>query len=405
MAGMKAGEQRRQNILNDLLQKECCTYEYLMETYKISERSMQSDIKELCKQGYEIKGVKARQGYILKSKPEQNKQVYYESTDARKIRKLFIMLILQNSNGYTVDRIAAELRKYNYDSMGADIKTIQSALDELVAERMLSCDSGRYIISTMAPIQLALSTTEALELLNLLETCGKGHHYQATLGEVRKKFTIALFNEPEEEITSSAYVVYNKRYEEAAHLDAILAELNRYPFETKKMDITYTNRNGKQVEVRFAVGNVVYSVEKDRVYLLGECDGAPIIIHYGSISKIEPVEIANTVFQNDFYTRITSSMFGISLEPVVHVKVEFDNLFQIKDKLDRLLVNRPKASLYSEGDVLIYEDDISGLMDFAGYLRRYGYGCRVLEPASLRKIMRDSASRILRAYENLGGVE
>ena len=54
MAKMKAGEARRQSILNDLLKNDCCTYEYLMDTYQISERSMQLDIKELCKQGYKI---------------------------------------------------------------------------------------------------------------------------------------------------------------------------------------------------------------------------------------------------------------------------------------------------------------------------------------------------------------
>ena len=95
MAKMKSGEARRQSILNDLLNNDCCTYEYLMNTYQISERSMQLDIKELCKQGYKIKGIKAKQGYVLNKEEVEEPKGYFEASDAQKIRKLFLMLILQ----------------------------------------------------------------------------------------------------------------------------------------------------------------------------------------------------------------------------------------------------------------------------------------------------------------------
>ena len=398
---MKAGEIRRQNILNDLKNNDCCTYEYLMETYQISERSMQLDIKELCKQGHQIKGVKAKRGYILKRDDTGGRQEYFESSDAQKIRKLFIMLILQNSAGYRIEELLNELRKYNYDSISADIKTIQTALNELEEERMVVCENTKYIVSTMAPIQLALSTSEALDLLNLLETCTRGHHYEAVLNEIRKKFTIALFNEPEEDITSSAYVVYNKKYEEVANLSLVLEKLNQYPFEKQKLRITYKDNLDNQINVLFSVGNVVYSVEKDRIYLLGEADGVPIIIRFASIQKMEADDEKNEVFQNEFYCKITDSMFGISVEPAVHVKVEFDNRFQIKDKVSKLLQNRPQASLLVKDDYLIYEDDVSGLIDFARFLRRFGYNCRVLEPKELQNIMQESAQRILNVYARL----
>lgn len=401
MAGMKAGDKRRLSILKDLQENECCTYEYIMNTYQISERSMQADIKALCKQGYLIKGVKAKQGYILKDAPGKKNQGYYETTDAQKIRKLFIMLILQNSNGYTIERILHELQKYNLDSITADIKTVRAALEELIEERMLVCNNDVYIVSTMAPIQLALNTSEALEVLNLLEACSKGHHYQSTLNDIRRKFTIALFNEPEEEYTSSAYVVYNKKYEEAEKLDNILAELNRYPFEKKQLEITFVNQKGLEITGVFSIGNIVYSVEKDRVYLIVEREETPYIIYYGSVKEIKPTEVENTVFQNDFYRKITDSMFSISIDPPVHVKVEFDNRFQIKDKLSKLLANRTNASIEVNGDCLIYEDEISGLNDFARYLRRYGYSCRVIEPEILKDKLLESAERILEAYARL----
>ena len=98
---------------------------------------------------------------------------------------------------------------------------------------------------------------------------------------------------------------------------------------------------------------------------------------------------------------IVDAMFSISVEEPVHVKVEFDNIFAIREKLNRLRVNRPGARLTEEGGVLYYEDEVSGINDFAGYLRRFGYNCRVLEPERLRNIMKESARRILDAYRQL----
>jgi len=405
MAKMKSGEVRRQSILNDLLQNECCTYEYLMDTYQISERSMQLDIKELCKQGYKIKGVKAKQGYVLRKDDTESIEPkgYFESSDAQKIRKLFLMLILQNSTtGYTVAELGKLLQKYNHDGVQADLKTIQTALNELADARMVAIVNDKYVISGNAPLQLALTSTDAIDLLNLLETCAKGHHHEQILGQIRKKLTIALFNEPEDDsVPSSAYVVYNKSYENAGKLETLLDELNQYPFEEKVLMIEYRNRAQQINKIPFAVGNIVYSVDKDQLYLLGECQGNRLIIRYSTILKIEVTEQQNNIFRNTFYSDIVENMFSISVEDPVHVKVEFDNIFAIREKLNRLLMNRPNASLTESEESLCYEDEISGITDFAGYLRRYGYNCRVIEPESLRNLMRESAQRILDAYKRL----
>lgn len=403
MAKMKSGEARRKNILKDLLDNDCCTYEYLMDTYQISERSMQMDIRELCKQGYQIKGIKAKQGYVLKKEEAEEPKGYFEASDAQKIRKLFLMLILQNSsNGYTVAELGKMLRKYNQEGVRADLKTIRTALNELAEARMVVAVGDKYSISGNALLQLALTSSDAIELLNLLETCSRGHHHEQVLKQIQKKLTIALFNEPEDEdISSSAYVVYNKSFENAGKLEALLDELNRYPFEEKILMIAYRNHAQQIITIPFAVGNVVYSVDKDQLYLLGESKGVRLIIQYGTVINIEATEQENHIFRNAFYRSIIDSMFSISVEDPVHVKVEFDNIFAIREKLNRLRVNRPSARLTEEGGVLYYEDEVSGINDFAGYLRRFGYNCRVLEPERLRNIMKESARRILDAYRQL----
>lgn len=425
MANMKKGDVRRQSILNDLLNQDCCTYEYLMEHYDISERSMKSDIKELCKQGYKIKGVKAKRGYVLTQEQETVLQ-YYESSDLQKIRKLFILQILQNSyNGHTLNEIAKLLEDYNCNGIEEietkkdvrkskkDNTTIKNALKELVEAKMAVAieykdEEGkqfaptRFFISANAPLQLAFSETEAMEILNLLETCSKGHHHEKILEEIQKKLKIALwFDTEDEKKTSSAYVVYNKSYETAKKLDELLQELNRYPFEKKVLQVTYVNRLREEVNIAFAVGDVVYSVDKDKLYLLGEGQGTPLIIQYSTITKIEVTNEENKVFRNRFYANMVNDMFSISIEKPEFVQVEFVDIFAVKEKMRRLLINRPNAKLYEKDGKVYYEDYISGIHDFAAYLRRYGSSCKVIQPQSLRELMKESAKRILDNYERL----
>ncbi len=405
MAGMKAGESRRQSILNDLMTHEYCTYEYLMERYQISERSMQLDIKSLIAQGYQIKGVKAKRGYILTKTEETKESQYFENSDAQKLRKVFLMHVLMNeagANGLRIEEIMEKAKAHNWESgFTADVKTVQTALHELAAEHMVVAHGDRYEISVNAPVQLSFGTTEAIDLLNRLEQQSKGHYYEETLAEIRRKLAIALFNEPEEDNQFSNYVVYQRSFETAKKLATHLEELNKYPFEQKELLISFNGKRGSIEKLPVAVGNVVYSVEKDRLYLIGETKTGPIIIQYETITHMEVGQNENHIFQNAMYQGIVEDMFSISVEPAVHVKVEFENIFRIGEKLRQVVANRPKAYLYEEDGFLIYEDDVRGLYDFAAFLRRFGSSCKVIEPPALVNLMVDSAKRILEAYEGL----
>ena len=47
------------------------------------------------------------------------------------------------------------------------------------------------------------------------------------------------------------------------------------------------------------------------------------------------------------------------------------------------------------------EDTIRGLNDFANYLRKFGYGCKVIEPKELKEKMIFSVKRALDRYNEI----
>lgn len=411
-------ETRRQNILEDLHKMDFCTYEFLQGKYHIKERSMQADIKALINQGYKIKGKKALKGYFLDK--ESAPDSYYVASGKETIRRLYITLILQKSSGMTKRQLAKELSMYystdklidlrskagqnesGTPAVTGDSKTLATDLEVLMKEHLITESApGVYCVSEFSPIQLTLTNDDAIAILNSIDLYGPGHHFQSILADIRSKLVLALFNDVENDFRANDnYMVYNKSFLTSAKLDELLKRLESYPYETKALHITYKIKNNNTKTVDFNVGNVMYSVDKDVLYLLGETlDGTKTIINCSSIMEISVLDHANSIYHNEFFTRIISTMFSISLDKPEHVLVRFDNINQIRSKLERVISNRPKtASLKAEGDHLIYEDTISGIADFANYLRRYGRSCIAIEPESLVELMRNSAKRTLENY-------
>ncbi len=410
MVGMKKADIRRQGILDDL-KAGGCSLEELKEKYASSTETIKADIKYLRAQGLDIATVRknTQNRYVLKQ--EATETTYFEKTSSKNVRKVFLMLMLQKNNGMSFQDIKDAVVKYSRDKYiqyysdrkeeknDLTFNTLRNDIKELLEEKMIQEQDGLYYVSSKAPLQLVLSESEAEHVFMLLENCAKGSVYEKTLNGIKKKMTDAFFYETEG--ASKDYYVYKRKYEEADRIEAILSELSKYSFETKQLAIKYVGNNGQDVTIYMSVGNIVYSLEKDKVYLLGHSKGKPMVITYQQIKSIRETKEDNKVFRNDFYKRLVNTMFGISVEEPVHVKVEFDNREYIREKIGRILQNRPEAIITEGEHVFIYEDNISGMHDFARYLRGYGSGCRVLEPKKLQNIMKQSAMRMLEFYEKM----
>ena len=125
-----------------------------------------------------------------------------------------------------------------------------------------------------------------------------------------------------------------------------------------------------------------------------------MIINLANVIEVIKTDKPNNIFRSDKYLEMADAMFEISIDDPVHVKVRFDDIPSIRHKLYRLKSNTKKALVYKQGDSLIYEDMMSGLSDFAHYLRRFGYGVEVIEPMVLRQQMKDSCESLLKMYKD-----
>ena len=180
----------------------------------------------------------------------------------------------------------------------------------------------------------------------------------------------------------------------------ILGDFEKYPFAEKKLAVIYRTAAGRELERTVQTGLIVYVVETSRIYLMGkDRDLRYLVIPMESILSVRESEGTNTCYNAPEFHKIYREMFQISTEDPVHVRVRFQNLSFVREKVDRLCKVRPNAKLEVRENELIYTDTIRGVADFARYLRRFGKSAIVEEPKILRDQMILTARKVLDIYE------
>lgn len=155
---------------------------------------------------------------------------------------------------------------------------------------------------------------------------------------------------------------------------------------------------------KFAVGLVVYVSDKDRLYLLGKDKGSNecIILNTERIKKVSETKMKNNIYGSSEFIDIYHEMFSISVDEPFELKVEFQNTFNIYEKIKRMSAVRPNAviSLKSndENTIVYYEEKVRGVEDVARWLRSFGRSVKVIKPYILKDRMKSSIERALANY-------
>ena len=176
-------------------------------------------------------------------------------------------------------------------------------------------------------------------------------------------------------------------------------ELNEY--RSKALEIRYATKDGERTVI-IQVATFLYNSDIDRSYLIGMVDNKIFFIITRSILSIRKTDQLNRYYKNKKILNNLDLMFGASLDGPYNVKVEFQDIFNIREKIERIHDNRKHSRIACADNKIIYEDTIYGIYDFARFLRGFGLACKVLEPKELRDIMKNTYEKILHNYGVLG---
>lgn len=185
-----------------------------------------------------------------------------------------------------------------------------------------------------------------------------------------------------------------------ANMQIKASEMQNVIEEQKSIRIRYFTKNKKTISIDIRPLQLVKIETEDLYYVVTIYNGAISPFRLDKIKGFDvldiDLEMPDTKVLNDL-----PNIWGMELGERVHVRILIRNEGRVQEKVRRDLLNRTNGKWKKSGDDLLFEDDVIGIGSFKNWLNGYGSSILVLEPASLRNEIIDSAKRRLKMYEKV----
>lgn len=258
------------------------------------------------------------------------------------------------------------------------------------------------------PILQSFTRQSLIQFFKQIRTLPPASPYHSQIRSVVRKLSPVMRTFHFDVAPQSNYLTYGREHRVLDQISSWMEKLSKTDYAHHQLRIQYRTRKGTLRTVLFQTGLIIYSVEKTKLYLLGQgvdenTPEAPVqdtVIDLASIEQVTATDAANQQYRTAYYRQIFNEMFGVSLEEPMKVTVRFDNVANIRRKLEYLCAQRSAGDYITlENQQLEYHDTIRGLGDFASYLRQFGKNAHVVSPDILKQKMNDSVDKTLKRYE------
>ncbi|AGX41942.1 WYL domain-containing protein [Clostridium saccharobutylicum] len=353
----------------------------------VKERNAKNYVKYLKEYGFNIKCEKGI--YSLASIDEAQAKVI----DKEAMREIEILTTVGANNGMLNRKhLVNQIRNRFCDEEVVSEKTLLRAIKKCEDKKIIKLEDKKYRLLLNISNLYKISDDDISNFIDKCDMYNTSIPFSIQANKLKEKIDIQC------DFKGWEYSVYSlgRKYERN-NFKEFFEKIDKYDYKHKKLKIKFKSQIGVLC-LAIEVCIFYYSWEKDRLYIICNNEGNTILINTDTIIEIQELEEYNYFFGDRECVDRVKLMFQASLSTPYKVKVEFDNIFNIKDKLQRLNKSRTTSILKVVEEKLIYEDQICGLYDFANYLRRFGYSCRVIEPMELKNIMKNTYERILENY-------
>ncbi len=289
-------------------------------------------------------------------------------------------------------------------------KTINSMLNEegLLLDHNINDEDKRYLYPSGNSYPLTLNINFE-DIQNIISTVAEGQTQGNALRSLLTKIAVINGDNKSCHFDDTHFWQYGRGYHTDDKLTEIYHNLINNHVRDKVLSFDY---NGQPVKLH--TGLLVYSQDKDTLYLMGHNEGTRShtinIYKYSLISNLEYIEKDNKEYldiaQTEKYLRFLNDMFSISTEKAQKVIVHFKNTEENFRRIHRLSKLRLNSSIdiSSIPGKIVYTDHISGLNDFADYLREFGNTYTVIEPPELKNQTIECIERTINRYKELKNI-
>lgn len=287
-------------------------------------------------------------------------------------------------------------------------KTFFKDLHSLEQENMISIDNGHCNLSFAVLRTVYYSPKSLKSIYRALINNGDTQTFSPILKRLATKIEDVIENrlgEEPEKYQKAQLIRDNRRMLENYSVN--LDKITSLPYKTKKLFVIAINNRDTPYSKIISVGKIIYLCNTGKMFLFGrEENGRWSSIEVSKIQEIHSIDDQPNAFYNsEEVNKLCAQMLGSTVEKKPHtIRLLFPDEPEIKKELSDFCETRGKESKariepWTNGSFL-YTDEICGIYEMAKIVRKFGASCQVLEDRELKDMMMQSASEMLRRYQN-----
>ncbi len=373
----------------------------------VGRTSVYNYVRRLEEKGYVFKEGRSGHAVTFTIENMASELVEYEPLTAESYNKYMILKTLKEIGGCDFLRLYRHICSQE-NNCNINLKEIRlrQLVKELIEsgdiEVITSPDNKKLLHSAGSniPISVMFETNEDMwDLYMSLNSISPGDPHYNQLENLRNRLSLASGEVLEDSPYKDNYIVYGSSNPTYTRFNELMANMRMVPYKTKAIYVSYKTRQGKLVTSLIKTGALIYSHEKDVLYLMGSNEkGDDTIINIAQIESLISSDFINADYNSAHFRKIIDEMFSISSEEPVDVEIWFDNVYRISDKVKEMAKHRKRATVVVEEKYIVYKDTVRGLNDLRNYLRQFGRACHVIKPKELEDEMRASVEKSLSGY-------
>lgn len=397
-------------LLNALKQREKLSITDIQSVLNCNRQSAYNYINRLVKdRNYNLKREIIKNKVYYSLDPSSKETINYVPLTVNILRKYQIIRAVQqypNTKHMLWKKMSED--DASFPLIDFKMTSYYKLIDELENEGEIAQRGKQYYPTGKSiPLVLTIQHDKLDYMLVELSNIFPGHPYYSQLHSVYQKIQLMLGNIDYEDSAYENYIIYGRKYIEVDHISSQLRKIEGYDYKSKMLEVVYTPLNQEPISLLFGTGMIVYCLEKDALYLLGQNTNTDVsneeylpqtIINVNTINSITETNAPNPYYLSDSFREIFETMFSISIAPPINVKVIFDRTKTVEREICHLKAQRRYADIQLTKECIIYTDRIRGLPDFINYLRQFGDHIRDVEPAAIKDALNTSVNRSLQRY-------
>ena len=340
----------------------------------------------------------------------------YELPDKGVITRWLILFLLSRYKGY----MTYEMIKEGFDEKYYEIKdsVLRKHLEELTNLQYITehgvddipgyykYDNSQnkiyYCITEAAPVPAFLEMDDIFNFNDYFSFGGGKRELGGEIESIIKKIKKVI---PDLDNEHKAYEAKGRKNFLTPETKEKLDRFLKLPFKTDVLNVKYPVE-GEMRDIIFHTGLLVFCVEKNKFYLLGESDDEIRILRLDKITEVEVKEkSANKVYETVKYRNMFEEAWAVSKNEPEEVEIWFEDIGHVREKMERLMKRRSAtAAIVGKEEAagknwLVYRDTIIGVTDFLPFIRSLGSSAVLVKPEWASRLIMEKTKELVDKYE------